>query len=147
MPPCLRDHLLVIGAACPRVIPSGDFIHPIQYRFGKHFPGRLDAVAGDERQPGLASAIDHPLQVGLVLSLPIGIAWWTVIDQAGEQEQIDQSHGVGIDPIGRERVDVHAAHLDIFDALARECNDRRLTALRHAFGPDRAVILIFDLQQ
>ena len=79
--------------------------------------------------------------------MSIGIACWAVIDQAGEQEEIDQSHGIGVDPKGRERVDVHAAHLDILNALARERNDGRFTALRHPFGPDGAVVLVFDLQQ
>ena len=71
----------------------------------------------------------------------------TVINQARQQEKIQQAHGVGIDSKWHKRIDIDAPDLDIFDAATRQGNDGRFTCLCHALGPYGAVVLVFDLEQ
>ncbi len=64
-----------------------------------------------------------------------------------QQEDVQKSHRVGGDAYRTERIDVDAAHLDVFDAALTERVQRPLAGAEARFRPDRAVELVLDLQQ
>jgi hypothetical protein len=64
-----------------------------------------------------------------------------------QQEDVEKAHGLGVDAHRLEGVEVHAAHLDVFDAALAQRVQRALAGVDHALGADGAVELVLDLQQ
>src|SRR5207248_2492783 len=64
-----------------------------------------------------------------------------------QQENIEKADVIRADADGKERIDVDAAHLDIFDAALAESAQRPLAGTYPPLRPDLAVELVFDLQQ
>ena len=71
----------------------------------------------------------------------------TVLQQAIQQEDIEEARLACIHAQRRKGADIDATHLDVLDAAARQRGQRRFTDARHALGADRTVELILDLQQ
>ena len=69
------------------------------------------------------------------------------LQQAMQQEDIQETHGGSGDARGHKRIQVHAAHFDVFDAALQQRVQRPLAAVDDPLGADRAVELVFDLQQ
>src|SRR5690554_1269192 len=70
----------------------------------------------------------------------------TVLQQAAQQEQVQEIHLGRIQAKGRERVQVQAANLDVFHAALTQGLDRLFPSPRGAFGPHGAVILVLNLE-
>ncbi len=68
-------------------------------------------------------------------------------EQAVEQEDLEQAHGVGTDADRAGRIEIDQACLDVGHAARAERVQRAFTGLDRLLGTDRAVELVFDLQQ
>src|SRR5690242_3528715 len=70
-----------------------------------------------------------------------------VAEQAVQQEDVEKPDHGSSDAYGFERIEIHATHLDVLDAPLPQRVQRSLPRADDALGPDRAVELVFDLQQ
>ena len=68
------------------------------------------------------------------------------MEQAVQQEHVENAHGRRVDADREERVEVHQPHLDVLDPALAQCVQRPLARTDAALGPDGAVELVFDLQ-
>ena len=64
-----------------------------------------------------------------------------------QQEQVEETHGFGVDAHVQEGVQVHQAHFHVLHATLAQCMQRALAGGDHALGTDGAVELVLDLQQ
>ena len=100
-----------------------------------------------QQQAGLAPARSHPVLVAAQrrhLGRRVGRA---VGQQTVQQKDVDEAHGGRGDAHRLERVEVHAAHLDVFHAALAQRMQRPLAGEDHPLGTDQAVELVLDLQQ
>ncbi len=98
-------------------------------------------------QARLATAHDHQIEV-LAAALAFLVGHRRAFSQRAEQQEaVEEVGSARLDAHGREGVDIQAAHLDIFHAAFGQCMHRFLAAVGHPLGTDRAVELVFDLQQ
>ena len=67
--------------------------------------------------------------------------------QAVQQEDVDEAHGLRVDAHRQEGVQVEQAHLDVFHAPLAQGMQGALAREDHPLGADGAVELVFDLQQ
>ena len=81
---------------------------------------------------------------GADFSHAVGLA---VAAQAMQQEHIEKTDRLGRNADRFERVEVHAAHFDIFDPALAQRIQRTLSGPDHALWADAAVELVLDLQQ
>ncbi len=106
----------------------------------------LDAAAL-QLQAGLAAAGGHALLVAAELGNLVGRVERALVEQAVQQEDVDHAHRGRRDAGRHERIEVHAAHLDVLDAAFAQRVQRALAREDHALGADGAVELVLDLQQ
>ena len=82
-----------------------------------------------------------------MLAISSGVSGGLSLEQAVQQEHVQQAHGARVDAEREERIDVDAAHLDVLDAALAQRVQRPLAGTDALLGPDRAVELVLDLQQ
>ena len=70
----------------------------------------------------------------------------TVLQQAMQQEHVEDAHGLRVDAHRAEWIEVHQPHLDVLDTAFAQRVQRTLARADTTLGPDRAVELVFDLQ-
>ena len=99
-----------------------------------------------ERQTRLPAPFRRQCLVLQCLLVGYGIEWRTVLEQAVNEKRLHEAHCILVDTRGIGDVDVQGANFDVFDAAAPERRRRTLARLSDALRPNRAVVLVLDLQ-
>ena len=118
---------------------------------GQHFgapAGQRHFASGSlEQQAGLAPTRRRLVLVVLELGNFLWVVGRAVAEQAMQQEDIQKTHGRGVDAHRLERVEVHQAHFNIFNPALAQRMQGPLPGVNHPFRPDGAIELVFNLQQ
>ena len=110
--------------------------------------GQTDLLATALKlQAGLAAARSHPVLVARQRGDFLRRVGRAVGQQAVQQKHIEKTHGVGGDADRHKRIQVHQPHFDIFHTAFAQRMQGPLAGENHAFRPDGAVKLVFNLQQ
>ena len=108
---------------------------------------RNQFTAAFQQQTGFAAARRGAVLVARQLGNLFPGVRRAVAQQAMQQKHVEKTQCRRADADALERVQIHAAHLDVFDAALAQRVQRALAAVDHALRADRSVELVLDLQQ